>query len=106
MKINRKYPKLFNLLCIEEPDNQLYPSLMEELSEEFYKYADRGGQIFITTHSPDFLNGVSIKNIYILTKKNGFTQVKKADEDSEIMSLIKEGDKPGYLWKQKLFDEI
>ena len=99
-------PKPFNLMCIEEPENQLYPSLMEELSEEFYEYANRGGQIFVTTHSPDFLNGVDIKNIYILNKVKGFTTVKRADEDNEIMALIKEGDKPGYLWKQKLMGDI
>ena len=95
-------PKPFNLVCIEEPENQLYPSLMEELSEEFNEYANRGGQIFVTTHSPDFLNGVDIRNIYILDKKNGVTTVRKASDDKEIMALIEEGDKPGYLWKQKL----
>ncbi len=95
-------PKPFNLMCIEEPENQLYPSLMEELSEEFYEYAARGGQIFVTTHSPDFLNGVDIRMIYILSKENGFTTVKKASEDKELVALIEAGDKPGYLWKQKL----
>ena len=95
-------PKPFNLMCIEEPENQLYPSLMEELSEEFYEYANRGGQIFVTTHSPDFLNGVDINSIYVLNKKNGFTTVNKASDNSELIALIKEGDKPGYLWKQHL----
>lgn len=31
------------LLCVEEPENQLYPQLMAELAEEFRSYAMRGG---------------------------------------------------------------
>ena len=99
-------PKPFNLMCIEEPENQLYHSLMDELSEEFYEYAERGGQLFVTTHSPDFLNGIPLKNIYILSKKEGFTTVTKAGDDPELVALIKEGDKPGYLWKQNLMGSI
>ena len=32
------------LLCVEEPENQLYPTLLRELAEEFIDYADRGGR--------------------------------------------------------------
>ena len=42
------------LLCVEEPENQLYPELLEELAEEFREYANTGGQVFVSTHSPDF----------------------------------------------------
>ncbi len=96
-------PTPHKLLCIEEPENQLYPHLMKELSEEFRIYAARGGQIFVTTHSPDFLNGVKLKEIYWLEKENGFSKASKASDYPLLTSLIKAGDKPGMLWKQDLF---
>ncbi|MCF8365980.1 MAG: AAA family ATPase [Bacteroidales bacterium] len=99
-------PTPHNLLCIEEPENQLYPELMAQLSEEFRQYGDRGGQIFVTTHSPDFLNGVNLDEIFWLEKANGFSGIHKAGNYPELVKLIKEGDKPGYLWKQKLFKGI
>ncbi|MDR1291022.1 MAG: AAA family ATPase, partial [Planctomycetaceae bacterium] len=45
-------PKPYPLLCIEEPENQLYPQLLEELAEEFREYANRGEQVLVSTHSP------------------------------------------------------
>ena len=36
-------PSPHPLLCIEEPENQLYPSLFSGLVEEFRDYADKGG---------------------------------------------------------------
>lgn len=96
-------PKPHKLLCVEEPENQLYPELMLELAEEFRSYGERGGQIFVTTHSPDFLNGVDIEEVYWLEKNNGFSVVHRGSDYEELTSLINEGDKPGYLWKQKLF---
>ena len=97
-------PKPHNLLCVEEPENQLYPDLMIELSEEFREYGTRGGQIFVTSHSPDFLNGVFLDEIFWLEKDNGFTSIRKASDFERLKALIREGDKPGYLWKQKLFN--
>ena len=93
------------LLCVEEPENQLYPTLMAKLSEEFLEYSARGGQVFVSTHSPDFLNEVPLDGIYWLEKVNGVTRVHRASEDQQLVDLIEEGDKPGYLWKQRLFGE-
>lgn len=36
-------PNPHPLLCVEEPENQLYPALLWELCEEFRSYARRGG---------------------------------------------------------------
>lgn len=36
-------PKPHPLLCVEEPENQLYLSLLEVLAEDFRQYANRGG---------------------------------------------------------------
>jgi len=96
-------PKPFPLLAIEEPENQLYPELLAELAEEFRDYAQRGGQVFVSTHSPDFLNGVNLEEIYWLAKREGFTTIYRISDSKLLGRLGKEGDLPGALWKQGLF---
>jgi len=94
------------LLCVEEPENQLYPTLLSALAEEFSAYAERrrgDGQVFVTTHSPDFLNSVPLNSIYWLEKSDGFSVIKRAAEDDQLSALINEGDLPGWLWRQGLF---
>ena len=66
------------LLCIEEPENQLYPFLLGELAEEFADYANRGGQVFVSTHSPDLLNAVDLESIYVLGALHASNAVKTA----------------------------
>ncbi len=99
-------PKPFPILAIEEPENQLYPEFLQELAEEFRGYATRGGQVFVSTHSPDFLNALKLEEIYCLRKNLGFTTIVRASEDSTLQSLIAAGDLPGYLWKQNLFEGL
>lgn len=96
-------PSPHPLLCVEEPENQLYPTLLGELAEEFEAYAERGGQVFVSTHSPDFLNGVPLESIFWLDKKDGFTNIHRASDDELLVALVKDGDLPGYLWNQGLF---
>jgi predicted ATPase len=96
-------PKPHPLLCIEEPENQLYPTLMGELLEEFRDYSMRGGQVFISTHSPDILNSAELSEVFWLVKEKGFTLVFRAQDDELISNLFKEGDLLGYLWKQDYF---
>lgn len=99
-------PKPYPMLAVEEPENQLYPELLPELAEEFRDYARRGGQVFISTHSPDFLNALTLEEIYCLKKENGFTTITRASESENLRSLVDEGDLPGYLWKQGMFEGV
>ena len=97
-------PNPHPLLAVEEPENQLYPELLVELAEEFRDYARRGGQVFVSTHSPDFLNGAELDEIFWLVKKDGFTTVRRASDSELLRDLVAEGDLPGALWKQRLFE--
>lgn len=96
-------PSPHPLLAVEEPENQLYPDLLLELVEEFRDYARRGGQVFVSTHSPDFLNGVQLDEIYWLVKKNGFSTFSRAGDSDLLKRLVQAGDSVGALWKQGLF---
>ncbi len=91
-------PEPHPLLCIEEPENFLHPDLLPELCEEIRQYADRGGQAFISTHSPDFVNGLSVEELYFLDKNKGYTQIKAAKEDDLVCELSKEN-QLGWLWR-------
>ena len=99
-------PNPFPLLAVEVPENQLYPELLPELAEEFRDYARRGGQVFISTHSPDFLNALKLEEIFCLRKESGFTTISRASESENLRALVDAGDLPGYLWKQGLFEGL
>ena len=99
-------PSPYPLLAVEEPENQLYPELLAELAEEFRAYAERGGQVFISTHSPEFLNALTLEEIYCLRKVQGFTSISRASDDATLQALFDAGDLPGYLWKQGLFEGV
>lgn len=99
-------PKPYPLLAVEEPENQLYPELLPELAEEFRDYARRGGQVFISSHSPDFLNALKLDEIFCLRKDDGFTHITQASQSENLLALVEAGDLPGYLWKQGLFEGL
>ena len=96
-------PDPYPLLCVEEPENQLYPALLWELAEEFRAYAHRGGQVFISTHSPDFLNAIQLDEVFWLKKENGYTSILRASDNEQISAYMREGDQMGFLWKQGFF---
>jgi predicted ATPase len=69
-------------------------------------YADRGEQVFVSTHSPDFLNAIKVDEVFILVKDKGYTTIKHASKDPQIKAYMENGDKMGYLWKQGFFDTL
>lgn len=92
------------LLCVEEPENQLYPSLLEELAEEFRAHAAKGGQMLVSTHSPDLLNAVRLEEVFWITKMDGSSTIRRAADDLQIKAYMDDGDKMGWLWKQGFFE--
>jgi predicted ATPase len=99
-------PSPHPLLCVEEPENQLYPKILEELAEEFRQYAEKGQQVIVSTHSPDFLNSVKPDEVYWLKKIDGYTTVEKASNNQQIVDYVNEGDKMGYLWREGSFEGV
>lgn len=97
-------PEPHPLLCVEEPENQLYPTLLRELAEEFRAYAHRGRQVFVSSHSPDFLNAAKLDEVFWLVKRQGFTEIRRARDDEQISAFMADGDQMGSLWKQGFFE--
>ena len=93
-------PIPFPLLGIEEPENQLHHSLLERLAEEFRVYTDKGSQVFISTHSPDFLNNLHPEEVFCLIKSKGYTKITRASDDEKIINNIKQGATMGELWSE------
>ena len=99
-------PRPHPLLCVEEPENQLYPKLLWELAEEFRDYARRGGQVLVSTHSPDFLDAVKLDEVFWLVKQNGYSQIFRARDDRQVAAYMADGDQMGYLWEHGFFTGV
>lgn len=97
-------PETHPLLCIEEPENYIHPDLLSNLAEEIREYAERGGQIFVSTHSPDFVNGIYIDELYYLVKEKGYTLIKSLNDNESVNQLVKDGNLIGWLWRNHYID--
>ena len=91
-------PEPHPLLCIEEPENFLHPDLLPKLCEEIREYAERGGQVFVSTHSPDFVNGLESDELFLLVKKDGYTNIKSAQDDNLVKEMHTKNDL-GWMWR-------
>ena len=99
-------PKPRSFLCMEEPENQLYPKLFADLVDELREYAGKdGGQVFVSSHSPEMLNDVNLDEAFFLRKKNGKTKIYAVSQNPQIKSLVDAGDKLGWLWSQDILDD-
>jgi hypothetical protein len=96
-------PKPHPLLCIEEPENQLYPTLMSELAEEFRDYFPAGrpgnGVYALSRSSQCYPPG---RGLLACQEQRGFPDPRAAD-DRQVKRYMEQGDKMGYLWKQGFF---
>ncbi|MDM8548944.1 AAA family ATPase [Desulfobacterales bacterium HSG2] len=92
-------PEPHPLLCIEEPETHLHPGLLPELAEELRDYAVRGGQVFVSTHSPDFLNAIDIRELFFMRKNNGEAEIIPAQDDRMLTELFEAGNELGWLWQ-------
>lgn len=94
------------LLCVEEPENQLYPTLLVGLMEEFRAYGAHRheGQVMVSSHSPDLLSSAQLDEVFWLSKEGGYTTVHRARDNEQVRALVAEGDTLGALWKQGFFE--
>ena len=95
-------------VCIEEPENCLHHQLLEILAGEFRAHATRrqgGSQIFVTTHQPNFLDGLQPEEIWVLDKgEDGCSTIWRASDDPLVRNMVEEELPLGNLWRSGYLD--
>ena len=102
--LHEKNPR--QLVFIEEPENGLYHQYLNTLAQEMIKSVGTGfsKQIFVTTHSPFFVNALAPENVWVLTKEsNGFSIVQEASKYPFVKELSEEGVEMGDMWYSRYF---
>jgi predicted ATPase len=83
-------------ICIDEPETGLHPDMINTIADSI-KYASKGTQFFIATHSPLLLNAFNLDDILIFEKdeKNQTKVEYKSEDDFEDWD---ENSLVGQLW--------
>jgi predicted ATPase len=97
-------PEPAPLIGIEEPENFLHPRLLPELAEEC-RIASQKSQLFVTTHSPYFVDALTTKELRVVYRdEGGYTQTRRANEMPGIDEFVEAGSTLGHLWYAGHFD--
>ena len=94
------------LVFVEEPENGLYHKHLADLAIEMKRNVGTGSskQLFVTTHSPFFVNALSPEQVWVFEKdKDGFTVARQASEYDFVKALSEEGASLGDLWYSQYF---
>lgn len=102
--LHEKNPR--QLVFVEEPENGLYHQYLSDLASEMRRSVGTGysKQLFVTTHSPFFVNALSPDEVWVLEKAaDGFSTIKQASSYDFVKELVEEGVEVGDLWYSKYF---
>ena len=95
-------PPMFT--AIESPEHFLHPQLLERLAETCRAFAGHG-QIFVTTHSPYFVNALQPEEMRVVWRdRDGFAKAALASSIVQVPELVEHGSQLGHLWMQGHFD--
>jgi predicted ATPase len=97
--LNDPAPRPF--IGIEEPENGLYVELIEALARQFVGHTTgrkTKTQIFVTTHSPYFVDALGPEQVWIMRKAKGRTTATRVAELGVVAELKKRGVPLGAQW--------
>ncbi len=79
------------IFAIEEPETYLHPEQQRKLLS-FLKEKSKKNQIFISTHSPNFIDNSNIESMNLVTKtKDKGTEIKKLGKDNKYKVIYELG---------------
>lgn len=91
-------PEPAGLLGVEEPEAEIHPSLHGRLAEDFIRASART-QIFVATHSPQFLDALEPEQVWVLDRTpDGYTRATRAADIYNVKQRMDNGASLGALW--------
>jgi predicted ATPase len=96
------------LIGIEEPENGLYIALIERLAASFKAHTARKKaptQIFVTTHSPYFVDALEPEQVWLMGKHHGQSTAIRVADLPKVKELSRQGVPLGAQWYSNHFNE-
>ncbi len=94
------------LVFIEEPENGLYHKYLADLASQMKQSIKNpySKQLFVTTHSPFFVNALSPEDVWVLEKDDrGISTIKRASQYEHVKNLCDSEIALGDLWYSDYF---
>lgn len=95
------------LVFIEEPENGLYHKYLADLALQMKESVNNtySKQLFITTHSPFFVNALLPEEVWVLRKQaDGFSTITRASQFECVKELCEAEIELGDLWYSDYFE--
>lgn len=77
------------LSIFEEPERNIHPSLISDITNLFIE-ASEDKQIIVTTHNPEFVKNIDIENLFLIKREvSGVSIVKKPSNSEVVVDFLK-----------------
>jgi len=98
-------PMPHKILCVEEPENQLYPELMTPARRRVSGICpDRWRAGFHFHALPRFPDAIELESLFLIEKRGGVSQILRVADDPLVREQMEAGFKAGQLWNEGLFE--
>ncbi|MCW6169321.1 MAG: AAA family ATPase [Thermoplasmatales archaeon] len=79
-----------DLIVLEEPERNIHPKLISSVMH-LIEEASRAKQIIVTTHSPEIVRQVGIKNLYVIDRdENGYSKLMHASDIGTVKAFLRD----------------
>lgn len=92
------------LLCLDQPEHHIYPSLLWELLEEIAAYTWRpNAQVLVSTHQPGLLDAAEPDDVFWIVRKDGGSRACRVSDDPRLIAEHDYGGQLGFMWRTGSF---
>ena len=76
------------IMAIEEPETHLHPTLVKQIGRVLGEMANKGKQLFVSTHSPFLVEQSTLDSLYVVKKHGHETQISSMRDISDLRALF------------------
>ncbi len=95
------------LIVFEEPERNIHPKLLSKLVSMIKEVSEKGRQIIITTHNPEFIKNTEIDDLLLISRNmDGYSEINRPSQSSEVRMFLENEIGIDELFTQGLLEGI